>query len=214
MAALLRTALSEVVDMDALAAAATPGAADKPAEAFISVLILGIIELADEPVEHLTHRQGKVVRIFRENGGNLIQEKPRLAIGLPNCRDPENKNSENEKGTSKNIPLWFDDRRSGSRRGRSFRLSAALWTSPLRQLWRECLLAQTMIDNGLYDEGYGYRFLNPRMFITPQTGPESCEECCSGGGSTRIVGPTIVSDSRSAPVETAAPAASASSIQA
>jgi hypothetical protein len=30
----------------------------------------------------------------------------------------------------------------------------ALRTNPLQQLWREHLLAQTMIDNGLYDEGY------------------------------------------------------------
>ena len=32
--------------------------------------------------------------------------------------------------------------------------AAALRTSPLAQFWRECLLAQSMIDNGLYDEGY------------------------------------------------------------
>src|ERR1700730_13267305 len=32
--------------------------------------------------------------------------------------------------------------------------AAALRTSPLQQLWREHLLAQSMIDNGLYDEGY------------------------------------------------------------
>jgi hypothetical protein len=32
--------------------------------------------------------------------------------------------------------------------------AAALRASPLRQLWREHLLAQSMIDNGLYDEGY------------------------------------------------------------
>ena len=31
---------------------------------------------------------------------------------------------------------------------------AALRTNPLQQLWREHLLAQGMIDNGLYDEGY------------------------------------------------------------
>jgi hypothetical protein len=31
---------------------------------------------------------------------------------------------------------------------------AALRTNPLQQLWREHLLAQSMIDNGLYDEGY------------------------------------------------------------
>jgi hypothetical protein len=32
--------------------------------------------------------------------------------------------------------------------------AAALRTSPLAQLWRETLLAQSMIDNELYDEGY------------------------------------------------------------
>jgi hypothetical protein len=32
--------------------------------------------------------------------------------------------------------------------------AAALRTSPLQQVWREHLLAQSMIDNGLYDEGY------------------------------------------------------------
>ncbi|MBA3727102.1 MAG: hypothetical protein H0W86_11825 [Armatimonadetes bacterium] len=32
--------------------------------------------------------------------------------------------------------------------------AAALRTNPLQQLWREHLLAQSMIDNGLYDEGY------------------------------------------------------------
>ncbi len=32
--------------------------------------------------------------------------------------------------------------------------AAALRTSPLAQLWREHLLAQSMIANGLYDEGY------------------------------------------------------------
>ena len=32
--------------------------------------------------------------------------------------------------------------------------AAALRTNPLAQFWRETLLAQTMIDNGLYDEGY------------------------------------------------------------
>lgn len=31
---------------------------------------------------------------------------------------------------------------------------AALRSNPLQQLWREHLLAQSMIDNGLYDEGY------------------------------------------------------------
>jgi hypothetical protein len=29
-----------------------------------------------------------------------------------------------------------------------------LRTNPLQQLWREHLLAQSMIDQGLYDEGY------------------------------------------------------------
>ena len=32
--------------------------------------------------------------------------------------------------------------------------AAALRTNPLQQVWREHLLAQSMIDNGLYDEGY------------------------------------------------------------
>ena len=32
--------------------------------------------------------------------------------------------------------------------------AAALRTNPLQQFWREHLLAQSMIDNGLYDEGY------------------------------------------------------------
>jgi hypothetical protein len=32
--------------------------------------------------------------------------------------------------------------------------AAALRASPLQQLWREYLLAQSMIANGLYDEGY------------------------------------------------------------
>jgi hypothetical protein len=32
--------------------------------------------------------------------------------------------------------------------------AAALRTSPLQQFWREHLLAQSMIDHGLYDEGY------------------------------------------------------------
>jgi len=32
--------------------------------------------------------------------------------------------------------------------------AAALRTSPLQQFWREHLLAQSMIDNGLYNEGY------------------------------------------------------------
>jgi hypothetical protein len=32
--------------------------------------------------------------------------------------------------------------------------AAALRTNPLQQLWREHLLAQSMIDTGLYDEGY------------------------------------------------------------
>ena len=32
--------------------------------------------------------------------------------------------------------------------------AAALRTNPLQQLWREHLLAQSMIDYGLYDEGY------------------------------------------------------------
>ena len=32
--------------------------------------------------------------------------------------------------------------------------AAALRTNPLQQLWREHLLAQSMIGNGLYDEGY------------------------------------------------------------
>jgi hypothetical protein len=32
--------------------------------------------------------------------------------------------------------------------------AAALRTSSLPQIWREHLLAQSMIDNGLYDEGY------------------------------------------------------------
>jgi hypothetical protein len=32
--------------------------------------------------------------------------------------------------------------------------AAALRTNPLQQLWREHLLAQSMIDHGLYDEGY------------------------------------------------------------
>jgi hypothetical protein len=32
--------------------------------------------------------------------------------------------------------------------------AVALRTNPLQQLWREHLLAQSMIDNGLYDEGY------------------------------------------------------------
>jgi hypothetical protein len=32
--------------------------------------------------------------------------------------------------------------------------AAALRANPLQQLWREHLLAQSMIDNGLYDEGY------------------------------------------------------------
>jgi hypothetical protein len=32
--------------------------------------------------------------------------------------------------------------------------AAALRTSPLAQFWREHLLAQSMIDNGLYDEGH------------------------------------------------------------
>jgi hypothetical protein len=32
--------------------------------------------------------------------------------------------------------------------------AAALRSNPLQQLWREHLLAQSMIDNGLYDEGY------------------------------------------------------------
>jgi hypothetical protein len=32
--------------------------------------------------------------------------------------------------------------------------AAALRTNPLQQLWREHLLAQSMIANGLYDEGH------------------------------------------------------------
>ena len=32
--------------------------------------------------------------------------------------------------------------------------AAALRTNPLQQVWREHLLAQSMIDSGLYDEGY------------------------------------------------------------
>ena len=32
--------------------------------------------------------------------------------------------------------------------------AAALRTNPLQQVWREHLLAQSMIDAGLYDEGY------------------------------------------------------------
>ena len=32
--------------------------------------------------------------------------------------------------------------------------AAALRTSPLAQFWRELLLARSMIDQGLYDEGY------------------------------------------------------------
>ena len=32
--------------------------------------------------------------------------------------------------------------------------AAALRTNPLQQLWREHLLAQSMIDQGLYDEGH------------------------------------------------------------
>ncbi len=32
--------------------------------------------------------------------------------------------------------------------------AAALRANPLQQLWREHLLAQSMTDNGLYDEGY------------------------------------------------------------
>jgi hypothetical protein len=32
--------------------------------------------------------------------------------------------------------------------------AAAIRTNPLQQLWREHLLAQSMIDHGLYDEGY------------------------------------------------------------
>ena len=32
--------------------------------------------------------------------------------------------------------------------------AAALRTNPLQQLWREHLLAQSMIDNGLYDAGF------------------------------------------------------------
>jgi hypothetical protein len=32
--------------------------------------------------------------------------------------------------------------------------AAALRTNPLQQFWREHLLAVSMIDNGLYDEGY------------------------------------------------------------
>jgi hypothetical protein len=32
--------------------------------------------------------------------------------------------------------------------------AAALRTNPLQQFWREHLLAQSMIDHGLYDEGY------------------------------------------------------------
>ena len=32
--------------------------------------------------------------------------------------------------------------------------AAALRSNPLQQLWREHLLAQSMIANGLYDEGY------------------------------------------------------------
>ena len=32
--------------------------------------------------------------------------------------------------------------------------AAALRSNPLQQFWREHLLAQSMIDNGLYDEGY------------------------------------------------------------
>ena len=32
--------------------------------------------------------------------------------------------------------------------------AAALRSNPLQQIWREHLLAQSMIDNGLYDEGY------------------------------------------------------------
>jgi hypothetical protein len=33
-------------------------------------------------------------------------------------------------------------------------VAATLRTNPLQQLWREHLLAQSMIDNGLYEEGY------------------------------------------------------------
>ena len=32
--------------------------------------------------------------------------------------------------------------------------AAALRANPLQQFWREHLLAESMIDNGLYDEGY------------------------------------------------------------
>jgi hypothetical protein len=32
--------------------------------------------------------------------------------------------------------------------------AAALLTNPLQQLWSEHLLAQSMIDNGLYDAGF------------------------------------------------------------
>src|SRR3984893_7966409 len=38
--------------------------------------------------------------------------------------------------------------------GFDFRQGQASLPNPLQQLWREHLLAQSMIDNGLYDEGY------------------------------------------------------------
>ena len=45
---------------------------------------------------------------------------------------------------------------------------AALRTNPLQQLWREHLLAQSMIDNGHYDEGY-FVMVAPTSIITSRT---------------------------------------------
>jgi hypothetical protein len=59
--------------------------------------------------------------------------------------------------------------------------AAAFRTNPLQQFWREHLLAQSMIDHGLYDEGY-FVTIAPTTSRTP---PKPIRRSCASPRTAR-----------------------------
>jgi PD-(D/E)XK nuclease superfamily len=70
--------------------------------------------------------------------------------------------------------------------------AAALRANPLQQFWREHLLAQTMIDNGLYDEGY-FVTIAPALNYHVQDAAEAYQAQLREpeDGKTRFANPTL-----------------------
>jgi hypothetical protein len=62
--------------------------------------------------------------------------------------------------------------------------AAALRTSPLAQFWREHLLAQSMIDHGLYHEGY-FVTIAPALNYHVRTPPRPIRRSCASRRTAR-----------------------------